>query len=167
MPTQDEISVAELLTEHYRDTMDRTNTFFQQRNRIFLILLAVIAIGTLITFRTKQTESLLLIWITKGLDQKSVDAIRNSFPFALLETLLLVVVFFLMVNLYHRARFILRNYQYLGLLEAEIRKQLALGQNSTAFTRESTIYWTGRASSSRRREILLPCCSGTPDRRIF
>ena len=63
----------------------------------------------------------------------------------MLQTILLIVIFYLMVNLYHRAVYVLRNYRYLGLLEAEIRSHLELDENSVSFTRESTFYWGQRS----------------------
>ena len=49
-----------------------------------------------------------------------------------------------MVNLYHVSRQVIRNYQYLGALEQEIRAHLNLGSNSVLFTREGTFYWKHR-----------------------
>jgi hypothetical protein len=55
-------------------------------------------------------------------------------------------VFYLTVNLYHRALYVLRNYRYLGKLEEEIREQLKISAESVAFTRESTFYWGDRGA---------------------
>ena len=58
----------------------------------------------------------------------------------------MVVVFYLVVNLYHRAPYVLRNYRYLAGLEKEIRQQIEAPAESIAFTREGNFYWSDRAS---------------------
>jgi hypothetical protein len=77
-------------------------------------------------------------------DEARVTALQRSFPFALLHGVLLIVVFYLMVNLCHRALYVLRSYAYLGALEREIRESLGLKGDSAAFTRESDFYWSRR-----------------------
>jgi hypothetical protein len=62
-----------------------------------------------------------------------------------------------MVNLYHRSRYVLRNYAYLGFLEREIRQQLALPENSVAFTREGDFYWNERDWFSARVKYVYIC----------
>jgi hypothetical protein len=70
--------------------------------------------------------------------------VQSGFPFGILQAIFLFVIFYLTVNLYHRARYVLRNYAYLGRLEKEIRQQLALPVTYVAFTRESSFYWGSR-----------------------
>ena len=108
----------------------------------------MIGAATLLTFSPTQTNPLLVRWIAKVLDVTGKDEIQElgkSFPFGLLQSLLLVVVFYLVVNLYHRALYVLRNYRYLAALEREIREQLEASPESVAFTRESGFYWSDRA----------------------
>ena len=45
-----------------------------------------------------------------------------------------------MVNLYHRALYILRSYRYLAGVEQEIRQYLGLQDKSISFTREGKYY---------------------------
>jgi len=109
----------------------------------------VIGASTLLTFGAAQTNPLLVRWIAKALgvtDRQDVQELGKSFPFGLLQSLLLVVVFYLVVNLYHRALYVLRNYRYLAGLEREIRQQLGAAGESIAFTREGNFYWGDRAS---------------------
>jgi hypothetical protein len=137
----DKVSV---LVEHYQKTYELTFEMWKQRNRIFLILLAVISIATLLTFRVPEANSLLVDLIAKLLgvsDQTRIEGLRQSFPFGLLQSVLLTAIFYLMVNLYHRAVYVLRSYSYLSELEREIREHLKLPENSVSFTRESTFYW--------------------------
>ncbi len=139
---------AEILAEHYQKTYELTFELWRQRNQTFLILLAVIGAATLLTFSAAQTNPLLVLWIAKVLevkDEKGIQELGRSFPFGLLQSLLLVVVFYLVVNLYHRALYVLRNYRYLAELEREIRGQLEAPPESVAFTREGGFYWSDRA----------------------
>jgi hypothetical protein len=139
---------AELLVDHYQKTYELTFELWKQRNVTFLVLLGVIAVATLLTFGPAQTNPLLIAWIAKVLgitEGTRIEQLQKSFPFAILQSLLLVVVFYLIVNLYHRALYVLRNYRYLGELEREIRSELNLPPASIAFTRESTFYWGDRA----------------------
>lgn len=140
---------AEILAEHYQKTYELTLELWKQRNQTFLILLAVIGASTLLTFSGAQTNPLLVRWLANALGitgSQELQELGKSFPFGLLQSLLLVVVFYLVVNLYHRALYILRNYRYLAGLEKEIREQLEASPESIAFTREGNFYWTDRAS---------------------
>jgi hypothetical protein len=134
---------AELLTQHYQDTYQLTYQLWQQRNRLFLILLAVIALASLLTY-APETNSILLAWLGKAVGITDQAKLTASVPFALMQAAFLAVVFYLMVNLFHRALYILRNYRYLGELEKEIRTALDLKASEFSFTRESQYYWSDR-----------------------
>jgi hypothetical protein len=138
---------AEHLIEHYQKTYEITYSLWQQRNRTFLVLIAVVAFATLLTLRPGEANPLLLGWFSNFLNINEPDGIkafRNSFPFALVHGILLTVVFYLMVNLFHRSLYVLRNYAYLGALEGDIRTELKLPKDSVGFTRESSFYWNKR-----------------------
>jgi hypothetical protein len=155
---------AEILAEHYQKTYELTFELWKQRNQTFLILLGVIGAATLLTFSPAQTNPLLALWIAKALGvtgDQNIQDLGRSFPFGLLQSLLLVVVFYLVVNLYHRALYVLRNYRYLAALEQEIREQLGAPADSKAFTREGSFYWSDRAflqSAVKWCYILLVGC---------
>ena len=145
-----EMIPAEALVEHYQKTYELTYEMWKQRNRTFLLLLGVIGVATLLTFRAPEANSLLVDLIRKLFDVSDpvrIDELRKSFPFGLLQSILLIAVFYLMVNLYHRALYVLRNYSYLSNLEQEIRQHLSLAEGTVSFTRESTFYWGGRHGS--------------------
>lgn len=142
---------AEILAEHYQKTYEQTYDFWKERNRLFLLLLGVIGVGTILTFRVSQAESLMVDLVARLVGVEGEDRLkelRQGFPLGVLHSIILIVVFYLMVNLYHRALFVLRNYQYLGILEAEIRHELKLAKESSSFTRESTFYWGNRSRLS-------------------
>ena len=133
-----------VLVDHYQKTYELTYEMWKQRNRTFLILLGVVSIATLLTFHAPEANSLLVDLIAKLLGVASpqrIEELRTGFPFGLLQSILLIIVFYLMVSLYHRALYVLRNYSYLSKLEKEIRQYLELPEESVFFTRESTFYW--------------------------
>ncbi len=135
------------LTEHYQNTYKLTYRFWNQRNRLFLYLISVTTVASILTYRPMDANPLLVAWIGKLLGiatPEGLNELGRSFPFALLHLLLLIVVFYLMVNLCHRNLYILRNYRYLGALEAEIRQMGEFKPDSVAFTRESIFYWGSR-----------------------
>ncbi len=138
----------ECIAEHYQKTYELTYELWVQRNRTFLILIGTIGAASLLTFQVPQANSLLVDLIAKVLgvtDASRVAELRKSFPFGILQSILLLVVFYLMVNLYHRACYVLRNYAYLGQLEHEIRARLDMSDADCAFTRESKFYWSRRS----------------------
>lgn len=137
----------ELLIDHHQKTYELTYRLWTQRNRIFLLHLATISVATLLTCRVSGAESLFVAWVAGllGTDGESqVRELRASFPFALLQSILMMVVFYLMLALYHRALHVLCNYAYLGALETEIRELLDLQESHVAFTRESVFCWSNR-----------------------
>jgi hypothetical protein len=135
--------VAELLIGHYDHTYELTYKFWEQRNRIFLILLGVISTATLLTFDASQTSPLLLDLYAKFLGvttPQRIQQLQISFLFGLLQSILLTIIFYLMVNLYHRSLSVLRCYRYLARVEDEIRQYLGLQEKCIAFTREGRYY---------------------------
>jgi len=139
-------TTAKYLTDHYQKTYELTYALWKGRNKTFLILLGAVGLATLVTFPALGTRSVLFLYLAHslGLEQKDVSGLQSGFPFAILQAIFLFVIFYLTVNLYHRARYVLRNYAYLGALETEIRQNLALSAPSVAFTRESSFYWGNR-----------------------
>ncbi len=65
-----------------------------------------------------------------------------SLPLAyrVVVTFLLVAVFYLMANLYHRSGVIINYYQYLGVLEGKIRHALGFSPDEIAFSREGRFF---------------------------
>lgn len=92
----------------------------------------------------------MFLYLQHALDlgEDQVAGIQAGFPFGMLQAITLFVIFYLTVNLYHRALYVLMSYAYLGALEAEIREEIGVGEAAVAFTRESSFYW-------RRRDPLL------------
>ncbi len=137
---------AKLLTEHYQKTYELTYEVWKGRNNTFLLLLAAIGIASLIVFPSLGTRSLFVLYIEHvvGVTDAQFQGVQSGFPFGILQALALFVIFYLMVNLYHRALYVLKGYSYLGLLETEIREVMGLTDDKISFTRESRFYWDNR-----------------------
>lgn len=137
---------AKHLVDHYQKTYELTFTLWETRNKTFLILLGLVGIAPLITFPALGTRSLLFLYLRHalGLNENDLHTLQEGFPYGLLQAIILFVVLYLTINLYHRDRYVLRNYAYLSALETEIRQKLALNTVAVAFTRESTFYWGQR-----------------------
>lgn len=143
---------SELLAEHYQKTFEVTLSFWEQRNRIFLILLFVVATGAFLTFKVSQAEPLLVDYVAHliGIENKDrIAELRSSFPYGLIQSIILMVILYLMVQLYHRTITITRNYEYLSCVEQEIRDRLELQFFSVSFTREGSFYWGHTSALSK------------------
>jgi hypothetical protein len=141
-----------LTAEHYQKTYELTLQMWEQRNTTFLLLLAVVGAATVLTFNVPQAEPLLVDIIAKivGIsDASRLKELRLSFPYGVVQSILLMTILYLMVILYHRTVFIQRCYRYLSEIEPEIRRGLGLPENAVAFTRESTFYQQYKAPFSR------------------
>ncbi|HEX4603976.1 MAG TPA: hypothetical protein VH724_08300 [Candidatus Angelobacter sp.] len=134
------------LVDHYQKTYELTFTLWEGRNKTFLVLLGVVGVAPLVTFPALGARSLVFLYLGHmlGLKDDDVHSLQNGFPQRVLQAIILFVILYLTVNLYHRARYVLRNYAYLSALESEIRQTLSLREGAVAFTRESTFYWGQR-----------------------
>jgi len=136
------------LTQHYQYTYEQTYRFWLQRNRTFLFLLAMIGMASLMMFGSPSTDSMVVFIIAKFIgihDAAGRQEIQQGFSFTLIQSVFLILIFYLMVNLHHRSHYVLRNYHYLGKLEQEIRRALAIDDDNVAFSRESSFYWCQRS----------------------
>jgi hypothetical protein len=138
--------IAKQLIDHYQKTYELTFELWEGRNKIFLMLLGAVGAAPLLMFPALGTRSLLFLYVGHkfGLSESEVVALQTGIPFSILQAILLFAILYLTVNLYHRARYVLRNYAYLSALEHEIRAALNLSNGAIAFTRESTFYWGSR-----------------------
>lgn len=136
-------SNAVILANHYQHTFELMLSTWEKRNHTLLLLLAVVGAATILTFKVSQAEPLLVDLVVKLLDIKGVprtEELRRSFPYGLIQSILLMVIMYLTLILYHRTATIQRLYKYLARLETELRGELALPANSVSFTREGAFY---------------------------
>jgi hypothetical protein len=141
----------ELLVEHYHKTYDLTFSIWEGRNRTLLILLIVVGFSTLLTFNVSEAQPLLVDIIAKlcGItDSTRIAELRKSFPYGIIQSIFIMVVFYLMLNLYHKTSFIKRSYEYLSSVEKDIRDVLDLSASSVSFTREGDFYNSKRSFSA-------------------
>lgn len=141
----------ELLVEHYHKTYDLTFSVWESRNQSLLILLAVVGFSTLLTFNVSEAQPLLVDIIAKlcGItNDERIAELKKSFPYGVIQSIFIIVVFYLTINLYHKTSFIRRSYQYLSGVESDIRTELNLPLGSVSFTREGDFYNNHRTFSS-------------------
>lgn len=141
----------ELLAEHYQKTYELTLSMWEQRNRTFLVLLGTVGVATFLTFNVSQAQPLLVDVIAHVLgieDQARLKELRSSFPYGVIQSILLIAILYLIVILYHRTSFIIRNYRYLEAVEKDIREGLSLSKNSVSFTREGVFYFANKPKMS-------------------
>ncbi|EOC1344329.1 hypothetical protein ACI09M_003751 [Cronobacter dublinensis] len=141
----------ELLVEHYHKTYDLTFSVWESRNQSLLILLAVVGFSTLLTFNVSETQPLLVDVIAKlcGItSDERIAELKKSFPYGIIQSIFIIIVFYLTINLYHKTSFIRRSYKYLGGVESDIRTALNLPTGSVSFTREGDFYNNHRTFSS-------------------
>ncbi|WP_210451422.1 hypothetical protein [Pantoea ananatis] len=133
----------ELLVDHYHKTYDLTFSLWEKRNNNLLILLIVVGFSALLTFNVAEAQPLLVDIIAKlcGVsDATRITELRKSFPYGIIQSIFIIVVFYLMLNLYQKTRFIRRSYEYLSGVEDDIRHALSLKSPSISFTREGSFY---------------------------
>src|ERR1700740_1019796 len=134
-----QFDLAKILIDHYKDTDAIATRAYDQRNRLLLFLLGAIGIAAILTFRTSGLELVVLKAIAGELKQ-SEDVVRQSLPFAVVESLALVIVFFMLVGFYQRSSIMQLYYAYLGDIESAIRNELALPAGQKPFTLNSRYY---------------------------
>ena len=137
------------LTEHYQKTFELILHFWENRNRQFLMLTGLIAATALATIFQHPLLAAIegFLKTNNFLDPDLVTALPLAYR--VLVAFLLVAVFYLMATLYHRSGVIINGYQYLAVLERRIRRELYLGADEIAFSRESRFYQiTGQRMSN-------------------
>jgi hypothetical protein len=137
-----------VLAEHYQKTFEIAYENWKERNKLFVLLVLTAGVGLLLLLRVPTADALLVAAITKFLnitDQTAIANLQTSFPFDILLSIILVVMFYQMQRLYSTNMSVMRIYAYLGELEKDIQPHLGLPAGSPAFTREGKYYW-GRRS---------------------
>lgn len=139
---------SELLVEHYQKTYELTYEMWRERNRLFPTLAAVIGGAMILAFHVPQAESLFaaILGSLLRLDTTGQQAIQQGLSYQILQTVLMVVVFHLVLDLYRHNQDITRNYKYLAGMEAEIRQTMGFGADRVAFSREDVFYRSHKAA---------------------
>jgi hypothetical protein len=131
-----------MVVDHYQKTYEVTYELWNARNRLFPTLAGVIGGGAFLAFRVPGADSLFVAVIggLVQLDAQTQAALQEGITYQILQTVLLVVVFHLLLDLYRHTQDITRNYLYLAGLEDEIRQALGFTAEKIAFTRENVFY---------------------------
>jgi hypothetical protein len=142
----DPAKTAELLVDHYQKTYEVTYELWKERNRLFPTMALVVGGAIILAFHVPQADSLFaaVIGSLLRLDPVAQAALQQGFTYQLLQTVLMVVVFHMLLDLYRHNQDITRNYQYLAGMEAEIRQTMGLAADKIAFTREDAFYRSHR-----------------------
>ena len=138
----------EVLANHYQKTFEVAYDYWKERNKLFVILVLTAGMGLLLLLRVPEANSLLVDAIAKFLgvtDMERIQQLYANFPFNVLLSGVLVVMFYLMQRLYSTNLSVMRTFMYLGALETEVRKHLGLPTGSISFTREGSFYWGKRS----------------------
>jgi len=139
--------ITEIASNHYQKTFELTYETWRERNRLFVYLVLITGVGLLLLLRIPEASSLLVDAIVKLLgitDQNRISQLYKNFPTDVLLSIFLVIIFYLTQKLYSTNLSVLRDYQYLGAIETEIRAHLTLPEESILFTREGKFYWGRR-----------------------
>ena len=131
---------ASALVDHYQKTYELVLHFWERRNQQFLVLMGLLAAAALATIFQHPLVAGIRTYLQ---EHKLTDSeLVASLPLAyrVVVTFLLVAVFYLMANLYHRSGVIINYYQYLGVLERKIRDALGFSPDEIAFSREGRFY---------------------------
>lgn len=142
----------DIVVDHYNRTYDLTFKLWEARNKLLLALFVVIGVTVFLTFNVTEAQPLLIDIITKSIgisEPDRINELRKSFPYSIVHSVLLLVVMYLIINLYHRSSFIHRNYKYIEKLEDDIRVRLSIPNDSKVFTRESSFYQENKTSASK------------------
>jgi hypothetical protein len=133
---------AQVLADHYHRAAEQATARWQERNRQFLGLVGVLALAVLLTANPGGTDSFFLALVAKfaGVAESDLARLRESFPYVVLHGLLVVLVFYFMTDVFRLNANIIRNYEYLRGLERDLRDELALHVDHTAFSRETDFY---------------------------
>lgn len=137
----------EVLADHYQKTFEVAYDTWKERNKIFVYLVLTASLGLMLLLRVPTANDLLVDAIAKFLnitDPARKADLQTGFPFDILLSAILVVMFYLMQRLYSTNLTVMRHYLYLGSLEKEIQPHLGLPNGSVAFTREGGFYWSSR-----------------------
>ena len=140
----------EVLANHYQKTYEVALENWKERNKLFIFLVLTAIVGLLILQRGDTVNELLVKYVQKYFelkvpdDQNLIDKISKSVPFSLVQSGILVAMFYFMQRLHATNLAVMRTYKYLAILENEIQPYLGLPEISGSFTRESKFYWNNR-----------------------
>lgn len=130
---------ADVLAEHFQKTFELNHSLWVERNKNFLVLLGVAGVELLLIYRTDGVLRVITDFYSKFLRDKNPEDIASGFPFNLLISILLVMILYLMIQIYHRTSHITRTFGYLEKVESDLRNTLEI-TTGDSLTREGDYY---------------------------
>lgn len=124
------MDVLEVLYDHYKETFSLSKEAQKRRNKSFVILCILEAISFLLLIRKKMAFELILKGINKGIE------IPLQLSNTIIQTLLWLLIAYVMIRYIQDMLYIERQYIYLGKLEKEISNLTIVG----IFSREGESY---------------------------
>jgi hypothetical protein len=149
---------AQTLVDHYHKVREYVTRAWEQRNRRYVVLVALLAVAALLSFVQgpivqaigTETSIELKSQLPKLRDATNLEVVWNilatlivynaAVVFDVLMIVFLITIFYLTADLFHRSRLLVDLYLYLALMEPEIRSVLKLSDAHVAFTREGAFY---------------------------
>ena len=124
------MDVLEVLYDHYKETFNLSKEAQKRRNKSFVILCILEAISFLLLIRKEMAFELILKGINKGIETPL--QLSNT----IIQTLLWLLIAYVMIRYIQDMLYIERQYIYLGKLEKEISNLTTVG----IFSREGESY---------------------------
>ena len=124
------------LAAHYQHVSEVSLRIWEERNRKFLHLMAVVAIAVLLTYDAQTIMRVVLEAVAKHYSLELPSRVDESLPYVVLHGLLLAFVFYLMTDVYRLTSTIMSNTNYRKGLEHDLRGELQLVQDQYSYSFE-------------------------------
>ena len=128
---------AVVLAAHYQHVAEMSYRLWEERNRRFLHLMAVVALAVLLTYDAQTIVQVGLKTLEKSYGLPLPERVAESLPYVVLHGLLLAFVFYLMTDVYRLTSNIMSNTEYRKGLEKDLRGVLCLTDSQSSYSYES------------------------------
>jgi hypothetical protein len=133
---------AELLMQHYANTYENIQNYWKIRNRLFLLILALLTVLVLDWAQPGSLASVANSWIVSALtnDSSTSDQIQAipKLAFSVIGTLVRFILLCLVIQYYQRSIHVDRLYRYIS----DIEEKLCASMGGDFVTREGKAYFS-------------------------
>jgi hypothetical protein len=130
-------SRAAVLAAHYQHVSEMSHRIWEERNRKFLHLIAVVALAVLLTYDAQTLMRITLDAAAERYSLKLPPHVEQSLPYVVLHGLLWAFVFYLMTDVYRLTATIMSNTNYRKGVEHDLRGELRLIDDHYSYSFES------------------------------
>ena len=127
------------ILDHYNTTAELNWNLWEARNRSFLLLIVAISLAGVLA-----NDDVLLGVVKSLCDQVTKVKCEQLAPggtsYMMMHSVILVLVCYYMLTLYHRTASVIMSYKYMAELEKELRYGMGFASGEVAFTREGEYY---------------------------